>query len=333
MSWWDQLWRRKAEDWIFAWLDDAQVGGEATAGEVTPDAAYLSVFLKSARVVDVRKGLTRFYGAVHSIIRLPHRSQGCAEFNVVTTPQALRNVDPAIDRVVQFDQRLLGPVPYVGGDLEMEIGLFSVASSDLAAPYLALLESLSRTAGVSFVSAALPFAGPILEGVKLLSGSDRALALEVGVSTTQSRPRAGHCVVIRAPKSSLDPARLRVDRSDFRLLFDGKPLAAYPYMVLQIRAEPRRDDWARIPDVAEAFRAVQDEYRRGSTTRTAEALQYFRRVVRTSNDLLLDDAERLVDKVDSMYLEAGEPEPARRGVAARPARTLPDLDAVALYDT
>ena len=261
MGWWSDLWKRRTEDWTFTWLDADQVPAGASSGLLDADAGYLHVFLKSARVVDVRKGFKTFYGTVHSYASLPHRSGGRAEFNVVTTPEALKNIEAAgLDRVIQLNQRLVGPVPYTGGDVELELGLFSVAQRHLAGPYVQLLENLSKTAGVSFMSAALPFAGPILEGMKLLTGSQKDVTLEIGVSTTMASPRLGYFAAIRAAKNTLDVKTLSVDPADFRLLHGGSSARRpIPYVVLELSARPDRPDWHQIPELAAAYKRLQDD--------------------------------------------------------------------------
>jgi hypothetical protein len=331
MGWWDRAWKTEAEDWVYGWLGPEQIPAGAPAGSVAPDAAYLNIFLKSARIVNVREGLKTFYGAVHSFTRVPHRSTGSAEFNVVTTPAELKNLDAdGVDRVIQINHRLLGPVPYVDGDLEMEIGLFSVAASNLAAPYLSLLETLSKTAGVSFISAAVPLSGPILEGVKLLTGSDRDVRLEIGLSITDSRPRQGYCVAMRAPKDTVKLSDLRLDPSDFRLLGrDGRPIRDYPYLVIEVSSADQRPDWFKIPELAKAYSRIQSLYRDGSDD-TEAALQMFRRIAKTCNDLTLPDAEKLADKVESMYRIVGT-SGRSRGVSTGVSRELPDLQELNLY--
>jgi len=332
MAVWSDLWKKKSEDWIFAWLDSKQVPAGSHSGEVDSDTNYLHVFLKSARVVDVRKGFTTFYGTVHSYANLPHRSGGKAEFNVVTTPNSLKNIDAAgIDRVIQFNKRLLGPVPYAGGGLEIEVGLFSVASTQLAAPYLELLETLSKTAGVSYVSAAMPFVTPILQGIKLLTGSDKDVALEIGISTTLEPPRLGYCVAIRAPKQAIEIKKLSVDPSDFRLQCDGETLSEYPYMVLEFSAEPNRADWFQIPELSAGYKRVQEEFRAGSASGTEAALAVFRRMTLTCNDLLEDDARRIAARVADTYKAAGPPVPAVREGRPLAPKALPDLNQIAIY--
>jgi hypothetical protein len=328
MGWWKQIWKTKADDWVFGWLEPQQVPLGAQSGVVQPGRSYLNIFLKSARLVDVRRGLTRFYGAVHSFMKVPHQSGKTAEFQVVTTPSELMNLDSRnLDRVIQINQRLLGPVPYAGGDLEIEAGLFSVAGSDLAAPYLSLLEGLSKAAGVSFVSSALPFAGPILEGVKLLTGGNGHADLEVGLSIREPAMRCGYCVVMRAAKGAINLRSLHLDPEDFRVVdADGRTVKDYPYMVLQIDAEPKRDDWFRIPELTESYARIQELYRENSPETNA-AIEVFRRIAMTCNDLTTDDATRLAKKVRSLYKE----DDSTRSAYTTGDRKPPELKEANLY--
>lgn len=326
---WNNIWRASTQDWIYARLDGGQ--GPAFSDQViSPETAYLNVFLKSARIVDVRKGLKRFYGAVHSHMRLPRRSQKPAEFSVVTTPSALKDVDAMhLARVIQINRRLLGPVPYLGGDLEVQVALLSVASSELTGPYLSLLETLSKEAGVAFMNVAIPFARPIVEGINLLTGASLDSVLEVAISTTMEPVREGYYAIIRAPKEALSVETLAVDPTDHHLIGPGgQPLVAYPYMLLELRADSQRSDWFTIPAVCEAYTAVQEAFRTGAQESVEQALQVFRRIALTCDDLLPNDADRLAHKIEALYK-------SRRG--QRTTRffgrfnELPDLDTVDLY--
>lgn len=301
MGWWSDLWKRRSEDWIFSPLDAQQVPGNVEHKPVEENTSYLSIFLKSIRIVNVRKGLAKFYGTVHSFISLPHISGDFAEFNVVTTPSSLINVDAErIDRIIQINKRLLGPIPYRGGDMEMEIGLFSIKSADLSEPFVSLLEKMSDLAGVSYISDALKFAEPIIYGVNLLTGSASDTILEIGVSATFSRPQTGYYLVMRAPKQDIDVEELEVDPKDFRLVSkNNQPIDDYPYMIFEISASPRRNEWFLIPEIRESYNALQEDIRKGDNENIAETLVIFKRIALTCGDLLPKHALSLVNHVDA----------------------------------
>jgi hypothetical protein len=327
MGFWNDLLVKRTEDWVYAPLGDGQVPPGGERRKVEPNSVYLSIFLQSMRLVNVRTGLSRFYGTVHSYTSLPHRSGQPAQFNVIVTPGNLKGVDAArIDRVIQISQRLLGPVPYRGGDLELEAGLFSIKSVDMADSFLSFLEKTSTLAGVSFIGTALPFVNLLKDGVNLLLGGSDATILEIGLSRKFASVETGYCAVVRAPKSQIDVSQLHVDPNDYRLLgADQKPLADYPYMVLQITASPIRDDWFMIPELATAYHTLQADVREGSYQDAKDSLTVFRRVVMTSDDLLFADAQKLVQTVEAEVTAVMGATPTAMGEGLRSIRNLAEI--------
>src|SRR5215472_8359497 len=123
MSIWTDLWRTEAKNWAFGCIGSTE--------EIIPQKRYVSVMLQQLRIVNVRVGFSRFYGAVEFYGRLPNLSGKSAEFASVTSPSKLRDINKKdLGNFVFSNQRLLGPVPYIGGDLEIEIGLFTIKSQD-----------------------------------------------------------------------------------------------------------------------------------------------------------------------------------------------------------
>ncbi len=305
MAFWDEVFRSRTQDWVFSYLSPEQVPDGARRRPVEPKSSYLSIFLKSARVVNVRRGLSRFYGTVHSGASVPHLSGELAEFQVVTTPDALRNVDAArIDRVVSTNRRLLGPVPYRGGDLGLEVGLFSIKSADFAAPFVALLEAMSQAGSVAFLGGAVPLAEPIKTGVNLLLGGQDPAVLEIGLSASFSAPETGYMVVMRAPRGEIDVPALRLTADDYRLTYPGGgTVQDYPYMVLKVEASSKRDDWFRIPELAEAHNRLADDVRAGRFNAAKDSFTVFKQAALFSYDLLDEDAQRLVTEVRREYEE------------------------------
>lgn len=327
MAWWAPVVRTRAQTWTYAELG-ADAG--ATPQVIVPESAYISIYLRSARLVDLRRGFRRFYGVVHSTTRLASRTGTAAEFSTVVAPPQLRDVEADHpEYFIRLSHRLLGPVPYVGGDLEAEVGLFSIVSADLTAPYIGLLEAMSRQAGVTFVSVALPFVGPLVQGINLLSQASVS-ALEIGLANSWRPPRAGWIVAVRAPRDS-GPARpLAVADGDFVLLdADGKPVENHSYIVMEVVAERHRHDWHTIPELAIAYETIRSEYRRGPGENFDTAVAAFRNTTLTCNDLLSDDALTLVERIESWLHRIGPPRPRTRSDGAGPE--LPPLESIQLF--
>ena len=202
MGWWSEIFTKKAEDWIFEPLAPAQVPDNLQHAAVVEGVSLLKRLCQIGPDRQRPPGIVEISTAwVNSLISVPHLSGAKAEFNVITTPAFLENIDAAhIDRVIQLDQRLLGPIPYRGGQLALEIGLFSIKSVDLAAPYLEVLEAMSKQAGVAFINAALPFAGPLKTGINLLVGGGDNSPLEIGLAASAWNPETGYFVGHASPQ-------------------------------------------------------------------------------------------------------------------------------------
>jgi hypothetical protein len=272
----DDILHERSKDWIFSQLDPDQAPSPEPSEPIDPDESYVSVFLRSARIVNVRAGLTRFYG--------------------------------------------------------MEVGLLSIAAADLAGPYLQVLQMISEKAGVANVSLAFTFADIITNGINLLTGGADKSILEIGFSVQQDSPTTGWFVAIRAPKDSLDPRTLKIDQTDNKLLAaDGVSLKDYPYLVIEVQRKPNRDDWFKIPELAQAYAAIQAEFRAGDVEATQKAITAFRRIALTNNDLLERDAMRLTERLQERYAEIGPPKALHQRMR-RGGREFPPLETLNLYD-
>jgi len=262
---------------------------------ISPNSSYLSITLRSARIVDIRRGWSKFYPVVHSYSSVPHRSGELAEFQVVNSPSKLSELDSShLDRIINLNHRLLGPTPYRGGDLKMEVGLFSVKSGDLAKPFLGVLETMATAAGVSFVSVAKPFVDPLKKGLELLFGSSD-LSLELGLATTTDRPETEYFFVMRAERGTVKLSDLKV-ADDFRLVdHSDHAVGEYPYLVFSVEASNSRDDFFMIPDIANVYLELQDAARKGKRAEAEEVFSAFRRTALTSPDLLSKDAQKLIE--------------------------------------
>lgn len=310
-------------------------GPPAEAPAIQPGTQYLRVWLRSARITEVRRWTSKFHASAHARFELNDPVQGRREVVCVVAPdKTFSELDPShLDRLIVVNQPLLGPVPY-RGELDADVGLFSIAASDLAKPYLELLAGLTDAAGVSFLAKAVPWAEPIRRGAEMLFSEAGRAQLEIGLARTDARLSPGHWVVARVPKGKMLRG-LQLDPQDYGLLdAQGRPVSGFPYMVIGVEALDQRDDYAAIPEVRtgwEAVRTAVTEVRPDVEVR--QRFDQLRRVVAVSQDLVPADKRRVVQLFADELREAGydlsTPVPAamprslETRTAAPPARRKP----------
>jgi hypothetical protein len=287
--------RKETEDWFFGPVH------ADSAGPVEPESAYLAVYLEAMHIRDVRVGAQTFYGSVTSACTVQTRSGQPAELITVSTPNTLRAADPKhLDRVITGTVRLMDAVPYRGGGLDIEIGLFSLPGGYLVGPYLDFLGEVAAAVGTAYLPVAAALTAPLRKGLDLLFGAAADTRLEIGLAHIWTEPVPGYYAAVRAPAPpggfTLGPdARLRNP--------DGTPVKE-PYLVLRLQAERQRHNWAAIPDIQAAYQALGDMVRRSDLAGAKEALAAFRRIAVFSPDLLDTDAGRLHDLVRDQVARA-----------------------------
>jgi hypothetical protein len=332
MSWFEDLFVKKTENWTYGSLTAEQIPEEPKAQEqITADEGYISIDICSLCIVNLRKFTSKFYGVVHSFIKLNHLSGEVASFQTVTTPPELKNIDPKrLDRLILANIPVLGPVPYRGGNMSVAIGLFSVKDSDLAGPYLDLLQDLATKAGISVVNAAIPFVETIKKGVDAIIGNSESSVLEIGISTSYSDPLiTGWFVIMRAPKESNVISKVKVTEKDFKLVDakTGDSIKDYPYVVFRVTKSRQRNDWYLLPDLKDSYSELQRAVRSKKYTDADELLKTFKRLALTSNDLLYEDGDRigkLVEARTNATLKATQ-------VSNTEEAELPELESYELY--
>lgn len=321
------LLRQESRDWFSGPVEPVEpAGGSGPGTLVGPESAYVSLYLESMRMSAVRVRGQNFYGSVASTVKIASRSGQRAELVAVATPSALRGVDPRqLDRVVIGTFPLAGSVPYRGGGLDLEIGLFAFPAGYLLGPYLDLLGDVAAVA-----SAFLPPAGalasaalmpPVRKGLDLLFCAAADARLEVGLACTWDRPRTGYHAVVTAPEP---PGGFRIGAGGRLLNPDGGDVRA-AHLVLRLDASQNRPDWASIPDVFAAYQVIADAARRGDLVAARDALAAFRRTAVFSPDLLAADGLRLHELVEDLVKQAFPGTRTTRGAVASDLPALADV--------
>jgi hypothetical protein len=304
---------------------------------VAPESAYLRLYLTAMRIAATRVRGQTFYGSIASTCNVASRSGQPAELVAVRAPSALRGVDPKyLDRVVIGTVPLVDAVPYRGGDLDIEIGLFAFPGNYLLGPYLDFLGDVATVAS-AFLSPAGALASAALQpsarkGLDLLFGAATEARLEIGLAHTWAAPVTGYYAAVQAPQP---PGGFRVGADSKLVNPDGTEVRA-PYLVLRLDAQTERHNWRAIPTVADAHKAIDDAVRRDDLKGAQWALESFKRVVLISPDLLEADCMQLFLKV-KRFVEAAFPATGTAALApatpggATPRPRFPALADIDLY--
>ncbi|MFL6125073.1 hypothetical protein [Actinophytocola sp.] len=278
-------------------------GEELPAGE-----RYLSVHLNAAHLEFSRRGTKKFHGLVGTAFELDSLADGRSRITGVHGAEWLAGIDGAhLDRLVATDVRLYGPRPYIGGDISYELGLFARPEADLAAPFVTFLTKVAEATGGL---------GPLVEsGVELLFDGDRT-ALQIGGFGTLSG--AGTYALLAGEGIA--------DFRDGGLHRAGQPVTE-SYLVFTVSGSCERTDWASIPELQASWADCQRAIRDGNHRRVDEELMVFRRTVLTCHELLVRDAERIVESAKRLATAVLSAGPTARGADL----DVPGLDALDPY--
>lgn len=273
---------------------------QADEGPIVKDENYVAVRVLSARIANGRRWTSLYHGAVHATSSMLYEGVGQSrmERQSVLAPDGFRDIDPkGQGKLLQVDRPLFGAMPY-RGDLRLSVALFSVKSSDLAAPYLSLISQLSQTVTSGFVTAAQPFVGPLKQASDLLFGASDAASLECGVVRGFEPLKPGVWVSIGATQDEVGPTDgFRLDPQDGRLLDGaGRTFDDYPYVVFEIQKLSERDDWMEIPALKTAWDALTTALGAGTLDEAKTAAANFRHLCLASGDLIETDGARLIAK-------------------------------------
>lgn len=286
-------------------VDSIQAPGLPGVGEpMQEDACYVELYVESLRLTQARRFATRFHGVVYSFVSLAREGEPSATLAAVSKPEKLAELDKdSLDKVITVSKQLMGAVPWRGGTLRLELGLFSVKTGNLLTPIVDYVTKVSSTAGVSFVGTVKPFLPLITEGMDLLAGQPNDTAIEVAVDTDLQLSKSGVSAIVAMRKGDLDPTRLSVDPTDHKLLLDGKPLDA-GYCVFSVRRTEQKADYGEIPELKERYAAIQTAIRANKIKDAEDALTAFRLATIASPDLISSDASKLVQKAQQKVKNA-----------------------------
>jgi hypothetical protein len=243
------IFRARAPQLFWRRFDDKRVLGRPSGEPIESEEAYVQVRLAEMYLGTTRKLWRKFSPLVHAFVT---SGVGKEQHNIAGPGQLQDVSGNNLDRVIVLNQRLFGPIPYHGEELEVLAGLYSVPREDTAAALVNTVSTLSSLIGPTAVAGA-----DIVKVVK--TGVDGILGLgntelRLGVNDTFSGDnplRSGFLVGIGAPVAEVEK-QVPLWLKDGRLVQGNSAPLAIPYdqhdyFVIQIERLERRPDWPGLP--------------------------------------------------------------------------------------
>jgi hypothetical protein len=291
-----------------------------------PDECYIELYIESLRLHRARRFATTFNGVVYSFTGFSREGFPKAELASVSKPDKLADLDAnSLDRVITISKQLVAPVPWRGGVLSLQLGLFSVKTGNLLSPVIDYVTSVSAAAGVGFVGVAKPFLPLITQGIDMIAGQSDDSTIEVAIDTDLQLSMSGAWALVAASKGEIAANDLTLDDNDHKLLLRGTPLNR-GYCVFSIRVTPQKPDFGEIPELKDKYGLVQEAIRQNKFQDAKDALTVFRLATIASPDLIPTDARRLVSKVEARVKEAFQAGGVSRAIAETAVAPLSEID-------
>jgi len=240
---WSKIFAARATKLAWGALPDGHGGpdGPAPASGTT----YIEVRLKEMFLRTSRRLWRKFYPMLHAVTR-----HGSVEEHSVAGPGQLRELgDTNLDRLVNLNQRIAGPIPFTGEDVSIVIGLYAIPGADASK---ALVDTIGNVAQLARVAPAAPILEVLRGGIESIVGLSTA-TLQLGILDTFYRGnplRPGTRVGVAAPHDEISFDRLWLHNGTLKRGDDQISATSYDqndYMVLEITTPATREDWRRLP--------------------------------------------------------------------------------------
>lgn len=243
------LFQRKAELRFWRRISDDHVLSGLNTTPIVKNNHYFVIRLTQMYTKDARVLWQKYHPMLHGLI--DHHGD---ETHAIVGPQQLQGFGGGDGtKFASFNQRLVGPKPYRGGDVEILTGLYSVPGEEYASLVLGTLSTLSGLVGsVKVVEQVATMIGETVAGILRLNTT----RLHVGIYDALKGPgqiKPGFYVGLDRPD---DPNLLRsLWLQDGRLMKGSNPkdLQAFDetdFMIIELEPRDHYDEWRKLPEMS-----------------------------------------------------------------------------------
>jgi hypothetical protein len=205
-----------------------------------------------------------------------------------------------------YNTRIAGPVPYIGDDVGLFLGLFGSQVEDLSKGLFSFLETVVGAFDFGQLTPYLKIAKQVRSGLGEILGlaggsvqyrlGNRDVFVDPSLNPDDPKEfREGYLAYINCPENALDPNSLRVkdDRLEVETAGSRKPLRSHDFCLIRLKSLSERNDYTTFPWYDLWLEAVERIYHRDITGATIKHMD-FNQKVRQSPDLTKDHQYKLI---------------------------------------
>jgi hypothetical protein len=309
-EWLKSLWEDPTQNFAAAYLAGRD-GDPAPGTQIKPNQQYFTITLECMRLVYARQAFAKFYGVVSGRVGFD-LATGPEAITLIVSPEELKGVEKAnFGRVIVQTVPLCEKIPYIGDSIELRLALLSLEATNLLAGVVDVLTSVASAAGIGYVEQAKTFLASIEKGINLLIQQG---GCEIALYKAITDPRTGYFCVARAPQNRLVLEKCRLSTNWELIDQNGQVVADVPYFVVRLQAHDKKGNFARIPNIRDAYAKLHEAAVKGDENTAKEAFEFFRRTVLWSADLLPQDRNEMIESAREQLAGSF---PAQRTAAKR----------------
>lgn len=306
---------------------------------------YCRIWLVEMRLAKDVEWFKQRYPVVHAAVRFNHGGKSVTIPYLATPGQLQKSIADNLDKVIQCNYPLTPLFAFNDGLVELQTGLFSIATNDSIGKFIKTMGRFSELLPVPELSSVLKLAEPVYRGIEdLLDIGERRL--ELGYQQTFSEAngggsnslKAGYFAAILAEDNKINSDNLCIVNDSLCLgspgttkVFkrDGKPLEGYSYMLFRI--QKRNDqDWESLTSIKQLVDKAQQAVFDGKYELVKTILlPYIQTAIYDSADLTKADRKPMVYRIKEHLRELGlqSTKVQKRSLYSIMQRPLPPIDA------
>jgi hypothetical protein len=313
---------------------------------ISTGEAYCRIWLVEMRLAKDVEWFKHRYPVVHAAVRFNHGGKSVTIPYLATPGQLQKSIANNLDKVIQCNYLLAPLFPFNDGLIELQAGLFSIATDDSINKFIKTMGRFSELLPVPELSSVLKLAEPIYRGIEdLLDIGQRRLELGYQQTFTEANGggsnslKAGYFAAILAEDNKINSDNLCVVNDSLCLgspgptkvfLRDHKPLEGYSYMLFRIEKKTAQD-WESLTSIKELVDKAQEAVFDGKYDLVKTILlPYIKSIILRSNDVTKADRKQMVVKIEDFLRELGlqATKVQKRSLYSIMQRPLPQVDAV-----